>query len=499
MTPTTSPGSRSHLSRGVTAGGVTMLFCLLAVCHVCGVRGEDTPWIEVDPGSHTALRRQDDGRPFVAVGVNYFGPHMGWAPKLWHRFEPALFRQHLQLLRDQGFNTIRVFLTLDSFHRQPGVVHEEGAEKFRELIAICRDLELRVVPSGPDHWEGIPDWLHNKDPFADEEVLQAHELWWERFTGLFRDEPVILAWDLLNEPSIRWKSDAMQAKWNDWLQREYGTLEAVAAAHQRGAEQLGQLGAIAIPPAEPALNDPQLYDYQRFRETIADQWTQRLVAAIRRSGARQLVTVGHIQWAGTVYLPAVQHYAAFNLSDNARHVDFTTIHFYPIAGPNPSQGQEGIERNAQYLEALLHECHQGGKPVMIGEFAWYGGGDIRAGDRVTMPTQTEDDQVAWNRRLLDVSRGRVCGWLHWAFADTPTSQDLTRWSGLWREDLTLKPWGAVFGQFAREAIRDAQPPRPFDEAVRQLPLDRRAALTQPAPQPSFRLPGDGSPPGKPPR
>ena len=107
---------------------------------------------------------------------------------------------------------------------------------------------------------------------------------------------------------------------------------------------------------------------------------------------------------------------------------------------------------------------------MIGEFAWYGGGDIQADGRTVMPAQTWDEQVAWNQKLLQVSRGRVCGWLHWAFADTPTSRDLTRWSGLWTEDLQLKPWGQVYGQFAREATQRPEEPRAFPA----LPPGRRS-------------------------
>ena len=146
---------------------------------------------------------------------------------------------------------------------------------------------------------------------------------------------------------------------------------------------------------------------QLFRESIADAWTSRLVTAVRRGDPRHLVTVGHIQWASTVYLPSVQHYAAFNLRDNARYVDFVTIHFYPIAPPKPGDSPEGIDVNAQYLEDLLRDC-AAGKPVMIGEFAWYGGGDIQVEGRVIMPAQTWEDQVAWCDRLLQVSRGRVC-------------------------------------------------------------------------------------------
>ena len=97
-------------------------------------RGRRIAFIEVAPEWTTALRCRETGEPFVAVGLNYFGPHVGWAPKLWQQFDAADVRKHLTLVRDQGFNTIRVFLTLDSFHQQPGEVRAEGVAKFRELL-----------------------------------------------------------------------------------------------------------------------------------------------------------------------------------------------------------------------------------------------------------------------------------------------------------------------------------------------------------------------------
>lgn len=453
---------------------------------VCAqVAAGELPFIEVAPDWTTALRCRETGEPFIAVGLNYFGPHVGWAPKLWQQFDAADVRKHLTLAREQGFNTIRVFLTLESFHQRPGEVRPEGVARLRELLDICRELGIRVIPSGPDHWEGVPDWLKGKDPFADEDVLCANEQWWEAFTALFRDDPAILAWDLLNEPAIRWNSPAMQRKWNQWLQDKYRSLEKIAEAHRCTPQQLGTIGEIAVPAESPAADDPRLYDYQLFRESIADAWTRRLVAAVRRGDPRHLVTIGHIQWASTVYLPGVQHYAAFNLRDNARYVDFVTIHFYPIAPPKPGDSPEGIDLNAQYLEDLLRECSVG-KPVMIGEFAWYGGGDIQVDGRVIMPTQSWEDQVAWCERLLQVSRGRVCGWLHWAFADTPTSRDLTRWSGLWTEELELKPWGRSYAAFAREATLRPEKPRPFPAVATGQERDRRAALTNPLPLPGPR-------------
>src|SRR5690606_9533971 len=136
----------------------TAIILFVAHAHAAAM-----PPIEVDPHGLTALRERGTGRPFVAVGVNYFDHETGRGPQLWHKFEEDRVSRHLDLLREQGFNTIRVFLTLDSFHREPGQVHPEGEAKFRRLIELCRERGIYVIPSGPDHWEGVPEWRRNKD------------------------------------------------------------------------------------------------------------------------------------------------------------------------------------------------------------------------------------------------------------------------------------------------------------------------------------------------
>ncbi len=438
----------------------------------------DMPFVEVNPETATAFRLRDTQRPFVAVGVNYFDHETGWAPKLWKQFDESRVRQHLTLIRDQGFNTIRMFLTVDSFHSKPGQLDPEGEAKFRRLLALCHELKLYVIPSGPDHWEGLPDWRKGRDLFADETILRADETWWRLFAERFKDEPAILAYDLYNEPVIRWDTPAMKAKWNEWLAGQYGSVDKIAAAWEMPVTQVGTAGEIAVPPEQPALNDQRLYDYQLFRESIGDEWTRRLSAAIRSVDPHHLITVGHIQWAVPIYIPAVQIYAGFDLHANLRHVDFTTVHFYPIAPPQPNQSPEGMAVNALYLETLLYLCPRD-KPLMLGEFGWYGGGDLRVGEKVILTTQPVEHQLAWGEELLAVSRGRLAGWLNWAFADTAASRDLSRWSGCWTEDLQLKPWGEALGRFARRITEQPEPFREYPADLRAFTFDRRAMVTAP--------------------
>ena len=73
-------------------------------------------------------------------------------------------------------------------------------------------------------------------------------------------------------------------------------------------------------------------------------------------------------------MPPVHHSASFDLADNAKRVDFVTIHFYQIDWPNKCDKPEGMWGTSIYLQRLIHEASQSGKPVMLGEFGWYGGG-----------------------------------------------------------------------------------------------------------------------------
>jgi hypothetical protein len=449
----------------------------------------ELPFIEVDPSGMTAFRERGTGKPFVPVGLNYFDPETGWAPKIWQQFDEKRVSEHLRLIHEQGFNTIRVFITLTSFEQEQGKLTAEGAATFRKLLELCRQRSIYVIPTGPELWEGSPAWRKG-DRFADEEMLAAEEGWWREFAGAFASDSAILAWDLANEPMVAWDTPAMHARWNEWLKAKYGNAQKIAAAWNTGGQAAsdtgnGAMGSISVPPKQPARGDRKLLDYQRFREHVGGEWARRMTAAIRSVDRNHMVTVGHIQWASPVMLPSVWHYAGFDLKAETQYVNFTTVHFYPIDSPRPCDSHEGIAANSIYLQALLQDCSVG-KPLMLGEFNWYGGGGLKGDSGWDLPEKPVDHQVEWCGRLLDVTRGRTCGWLNWAFADTPSARDISRWSGCWTTDLKLKPWGRVFGEFARESAHKPLPARAFDTWLMANKLDRDAALTDPTVSNEYR-------------
>lgn len=411
------------------------------------------------------------GKPFVPFGVNYYRPGTGWAPQVWTQWDPQAIRRDLIKLKSMGGNCARVFISFGSFYDKPGSLKEEGLRKFDEFLKIAEDVGIYVHPTGPDHWEGSPSWVG--DRFAEESTLAAQETFWKLFAARYKGRKVIFAYDLLNEPMIAWKGAPMKARWNQWLLAKYGSV-------QKAAEAWGILiepgnGEAAIPEVGKA-SEKMLLDYQLCREEIADEWTRRQAAAIKAADPDALVTVGLIQWAVPVVLPRLEHYAGFRPQRQAQWLDFMEVHFYPLeSGVYDYADVEQGQRNLAYAEAVVREVAKTGKPVVLAEYGWHGGGTFPMGDRQSK-FGSEQDQATWCSTLIATTEGLACGWLNWGFHDHPQAGDVSRHTGLLTVEGKEKAWGRKFKELAAKyqgkSIAEkkvvAQPVLPWDQCITSI-------------------------------
>lgn len=408
------------------------------------------------PDGQSFIER-DTGKAYVVFGTNYYDPHTGWAPKIWQQFDAEKVRRHFQLMQEIGVNCARVFLTAGSF--QPGVetIDEQSLKKLDVLVDIARQTGIRLLLTGPDHWEGVPSYW-SPDRFAGETALRALERFWDVVGRRCAGEPAIFAWDLLNEPHLPWFVEQWHPKWNTWLKQTYGNFDALKATWGNEITSADRWGEVAVPKNDPE-DSPRLRDWQRFREHLADEWVRRQVESLRRADPTHLITVGYIQWS----YPLVRsgppgRYAAFNPHRQRSFLDFVTIHFYPTLGDpfgseenlSPAQSRDW-QKNLAYLQTVLAYCHTG-KPVVLGEYGWYGGGAPQR-----HPYRSEEQQAQWISAEIEASRKLACGWLSWPFADTPTSTDISRFAGLVKSDLTVKAWGREFKTLASNLSELKQP------------------------------------------
>ncbi len=409
-----------------------------------------------DGGSLPRIRVAQDGRgfvdaagkPFVPFGVTYYRPGTGWAPQVWKQWDAEATRKDLRRLKDLGGNCVRVFTTFGSFYPEPGRLNEDAVAKLESLLNLAEEVGVYVHPTGPDHWEGIPAWVRG-DMFAEEKLLQAREEFWRMLAGRFRGRTAIFAYDLLNEPEVGWDSPAMKIRWNGWLQKKYATTDRLA---ERWGPQAPtrQWGSIPIPIAAKAVKTRELDDYQDFREDLADQWARRQVAAIKAADAEAMATIGYIQWSVPALLPGLQHYSAFRPSRQAAFLDFLEIHFYPLASGFYEYGSAEAEgRNLAYLESVLREVARPGKPVVVAEFGWQGGGQLTI-DNGKHPPATEADQARWCRQVVETTRAMADGWLNWGFFDHPQAGDVSQLTGLLTVDGKSKAWGLAFQELAQK-------------------------------------------------
>lgn len=385
-----------------------------------------------------------DGKPFVPFGLTYYRPGTGWAPQLWKQFDAEATRRDFELMKRLGVNCVRVFLTYESFYRKPGELDPAGLAKFDQFLVIAERAGIYVHPTGPDHWEGIPEWART-DRIADERHLEALEAFWKQVATRYKSRTVIFAYDLLNEPEVGWDSEAMRLKWRHWLERKHVSVAALEKAWNKTGLSFG---AVEAPEGKNAPGDPALLDYQGFRESLADDWTARQAGAIRSVDRDALITTGLIQWSVPALLASPKHYSAFRPERQARFLDFLEIHFYPFDhGAYEYRDEESEQRNLAYLDAVVREAARPGKPVVLAEFGWYGGGKPRFDDG-RHPAATGEQQARWCTRVITSTEGIACGWLNWGLYDQPEATDVSELTGLLTSDGTLKPWGREFRDLA---------------------------------------------------
>ena len=395
---------------------------------------------------------RDSGRPYIPFGTNYYDPHTGWAPKLWRQFDADKVREHFIVMKKLGVNCARVFLTVGSFQPEVKTIEEQALKKLDTLVKIARETCIRLILTGPDHWEGSPSYW-SPDRFAGEEALGALEHFWEVLGKRYRGEPAIFAWDLLNEPHLPWFAKGWDVRWNKWLKNKYIDWDILKDVWGKELTESDKWGGVKATENRADAGNPRLRDWQLFREYLADEWVRRQVEALRDADPTHLVTVGYIQWSYPLVRPGQSsRYAAFNPHRQRQWLDFMTIHFYPTMGA-PFGSEDNWSKNLSYLQAVLAYCHFG-KPVVLGEFGWYGGGGPQ-----NHPHLTEEQQEEWISAEIEASRSLADGWLSWPFADSPSSRDISLFAGLVKPDLTTKAWGQSFTELSAN-LPDLKRPTP---------------------------------------
>jgi hypothetical protein len=411
---------------------------------------------------------QVSGETFVPFGTNYYDPNIGWPPQVWSRFSPDWVKVHFKTMNSLGVNCARVFLT-SAFQPDVNTVDKQALKKLDTLVATARSYGVRLIIAAPTDWEGEPNYW-KPDRFTSEESLQASRTLWTALGQRYQGDPTILAWDIASEPEMPWYVESWDSLWNAWLQTKYTNREGLKAAWGSELADTEQWGAIAAAKNVAAAGNPRLLDWQLFREHLADEWVSKQTQMLRAADPTHLITLGYNQWSYPVARPGDPNlYTAFNPRRQAKWLDFVSMHFYPIMGGHPFVSPGIWDLNLAYMQTVLAYCHAG-KPVVLGEYGWYGGGSPPGYVELT-----ENQQVLWISAEIEASRRLSDGWLSWPFADTLEADDMAALGGMVKFRMGVKPWGRQFAMYAaaRSVLPQPAPELPAFDFTPSLtaPLD----------------------------
>lgn len=419
------------------------------------------PFIQVAPGGGGFVEGAG-GKPFVPFGANYFDPKTGWAPKIWARYDHDRVARHLGQMAEAGLNCIRVFLDQGILNPAPGEFSAEGFDKVADMVQVAARAGIRIIFSGPNTWHGQP--THRRgDAYADPRQIDFTVRLWQKIVERWGAEPAVMTWDLYNEPMVGWpkRSDLRLERWR-----------------KHAKDALGVDVGEDLPQPDPTGADRKVWaEYLRFQEGLAADWVAVQAKAIRAAGAKQMVSVGLIQWGIPILLPRGMGLSCFTPARIEPHLDYLSAHFYPMLRTGNLEKELALQR--AYLDVVLRATRRPGKPLVLEEFGWKGG-KAPPGDKAALP---EEHQTLWGDALMAVSSCSCGGWLNWGYADAADPHaDISAATGLWTEDERIKHWGKRFAEYA--AQYKADPPR-YAPAARTVEVDRVDFLVEHAGAPQL--------------
>lgn len=391
-----------------------------------------------------------------------------------------------------GLNVIRIWLEPDEFFFNGLSLDAAGAAKLDALLGCCRErgirlsLGMHLAPSASG-WK-----FHNFQPPHNERLLEMIYVMARRWGG----EEQIFSWTLVGEGQLPWYTSWMGAQWPaflrywynddlDALKKAWGGLcgmdfrsfeDAPVPPRNIGA-CLGldrvNPGRLKDLPHDPWAGSMWRYDWRMFLEEIGSRRVNQEVRALRAGGARQMATVGANCWIFP-NLPAGQMTMGYNPFFYLESVDYLCQHNYPapqcLPGGNgdPMESEEAMQHWLSANEVMGRIYTSMGKPVVLEEFSWYGGG--KSAFLCPLPFRSEEDQVRYTERLMEATSKTFSGWMHWQWRDMPNAGDITNLSGLYAADGNrLKPWGRRYGEWAAR-LKQAPPNVAPANAVVDLPM-----------------------------
>jgi len=299
----------------------------------------------------------------IAFGAAYYPEHRDFSK----------WEYDLDLMAKAGVNALRVGeFAWTRFEPADGKYDFGWMDDFAGK-AHARGISLLMCPP----LRTAPAWLVTKDRsilMTDSEGRPLefgsrytfcinHPLLRDKGLGLARQmarryggNPSILGWHLDNEygdePDCHCR--ICVAKWQKWLQKRYGTIEALnfAWGNVFWSLEYNRFDQVPTPRHTKAFHSPaHLLAWRRFRSDCTVEMVGLHAAALRDNGVTRPVTTNN----QSLWNPRTDYY------DLAKHLDVCGTNYYPPYGPACRAGELGLATVRSYKQApfQVHELRCG--------------------------------------------------------------------------------------------------------------------------------------------
>lgn len=192
------------------------------------------------------------GHEFRIAGINYYPQASPWT-KFWPEYRATKTMEDLDLIKQLGLNTIRIFISYEDFGAD--AVPQSALDKLLHFLAQAEARQLKVIVTIFDHHtdHNVRNWA------ADDRHMAA-------LIPAVADHPAILAWDIKNEPNRDYDYNT-QALVDAWLRHVGRTVRSYDPNH---------LITIGWSQPEAAANLLDVVDFVSFHyfEELADYSTR---------------------------------------------------------------------------------------------------------------------------------------------------------------------------------------------------------------------------------
>jgi hypothetical protein len=411
------------------------------------------------------------GEYISPIGGNVLNDQHPVTGTLFDAFDADDVDRRLGAMAGVGLNCLRQPIGVNTVFDPATGLKADGLRNWDTFIGLCEKHGVYLMPVGG--YVGGNDWF-DVEKLADHgRSLDQSCAFWEAFVGHYAGHPAIWAWDLANEllydtvehqlAGGGHKDDhvgqMLKDRWPAHLEARYGTVETMNRVYGSDYNTFADVpGRIHF---EEAPFDLRAYDFRNYLNERGYDWCKRNSQAIRSACPEHMIVSGNNTWI----TPDQDLWLANGFHNRAVEdlFDFVTFHPYPACLAAPTGHGDPLD-DEQAMQFWLHSCianaryEHFGKPIVVQEFGWYGGGESHF--LCPLPYRSEQEHADYTRRLVDTLAPHVNGFVNWPTMDMPSASDISNHGGIFTSDARPKALAAVYEQMARDlsGTRHVRPP-----------------------------------------